>query len=65
MPFSTEVGLGPGHIVLDGDPVSPMQWGIAAPTFQPCLFPCKEVPFWGRDETAPHLGGQVPQNPQF
>jgi len=23
MPLSTEVDLGPGHIVLDGDPASP------------------------------------------
>jgi len=23
MPLSTEVGLGPGHIVLDGDPTPP------------------------------------------
>ena len=32
MPFGTEVGLGPGHIVLDGDP-APQKGGIAAPQF--------------------------------
>ena len=36
MPLGTEVGLGPGHIVLDGDPAP--QWGTALPpTFGPCL----------------------------
>ena len=36
MPLSTEVGLGPGHILLDGDPV-PLrkEIGTAAPTFRP------------------------------
>ena len=32
MPFGTEVGLGPGHIVLDGEPAPPPpKKGIAAP----------------------------------
>jgi len=34
MPLGTEVGLGPGDIVLDGDIVLP-QRGTAAPNFQP------------------------------
>ena len=29
------------------------------------VFPRKEVPFGGLDEIAPHLGGQIPQKPQF
>jgi len=33
MPFGKEVGLGPGHIVLDGDPV-----GIQPPTAAPPHF---------------------------
>jgi len=32
MPLGTEVGLGPGHIVLDGD-LAPPEWGTAAPHF--------------------------------
>jgi len=28
------------------------------------VFPHKEVPFGGRDDAAPHLGGQIPQEPQ-
>ena len=36
MPLGTEVGLGRGHIVLDGDPAPPPQRGIA-PIFGPCL----------------------------
>jgi len=38
MPLGTEVGLVPGHIVLDGNPALP--WGTAAPPpalFGPCL----------------------------
>jgi len=38
MPLGKAVGLGPGHIVLDGDPVGtqrpPQQ---LLPTFDPCL----------------------------
>jgi len=37
MPLGMEVGLGPGHIVLDGDPAPPSQRGTAAPIFCPCL----------------------------
>ena len=38
MPLGTDVGLGPGHIVLDGDP-PPAERGTAcsAPLFGPCL----------------------------
>jgi len=31
MPLGTEVGLGPGHIVLDGDPAPPRQEGHRPP----------------------------------
>ena len=33
MPLGTEVGLGPGHIVLDGDPAPPKKG--TAPNFWP------------------------------
>jgi len=33
MKLGTEIGLGPGHIVLDGDPAPPSQMGIVAPQF--------------------------------
>jgi len=36
MPFGTEVGLGPGDIVLDGDPAPPRE-GAQHPPFDPCL----------------------------
>jgi len=36
MPLSTEVGLVPGHNVLDGDPV-PVPKGLQPPIFGPCL----------------------------
>ena len=40
MPLGTEVGLGPGDFVLDGDPAPPTpKKGTAAPhpIFGPCL----------------------------
>jgi len=35
MALDTELGLGPGHIVLDGDP-APQKWH-SPPIFGPCL----------------------------
>ena len=35
MPLGTDVGLGPGHIVLDGDPARPKE--AQPPIFGPCL----------------------------
>jgi len=35
MAFGTEMGLGPGHIVLDGDPRSPPRKGAEPPNFRP------------------------------
>ena len=37
------VGLGPGHIVLDGDPAPPPKGGIAAPTFRPMSIVAKRL----------------------
>ena len=38
LPLGMEVGLGPGHIVLDGDPASPPQnMGHSPPIAGPCL----------------------------
>ena len=38
MPLGTEVGLGPGHTVLNGDPAPPMETGTAPPPlFGQCL----------------------------
>jgi len=38
MPLGREVGLGPGHIVLDGDPVGTYSpHSSPSPTFGPCL----------------------------
>jgi len=36
MPLGTEVGLGPGDIVLDEDTALPVK-GAQLPTFLPCL----------------------------
>jgi len=37
MKLATEVGLGPGHIVFDGDPAPPSTKGTQPPIFGPCL----------------------------
>jgi len=80
MPLGTEVGLGPGHIVLDGDPASPRKMGTAPPIFGPCLlWPngwMDQDATWygGRPRPRPHcvnlcyMGTQLPPNgysPQF
>jgi len=31
MPLGTDIGLGPGDMVLDGDPAPPTEWSTAAP----------------------------------
>jgi len=42
MPLGTEVGLGLGQIVLDGDP-APSKRGTAAPNFRPMLVVAKRL----------------------
>jgi len=37
MPLGMVVGLGPGDIVLDGDPPPPTERAHRPPTFRPCL----------------------------
>ena len=54
MPLGVEVGLGPGHIVLDGDPAK----GAQPPVFGPCLL----WPNGWMDEDAP-LGTEVDLDP--
>jgi len=43
MPLGTEVELGPGHIVLDGDPAAPRKEHSSPPLFAPCLLWPNEV----------------------
>jgi len=37
MPLGTKVGLGPDHIVLDGDPAARPKKGAQPPIRGPCL----------------------------
>jgi len=55
MPLGTKVDLGPGHIVLDGDPASPE--GAQTPNFRPVSIVAKR---WPISATAEHLS-EVPQ----
>jgi len=41
MKLGMQVGLGPGHIVLDGDPAPLPQRGIAPPHFRPIYVAAK------------------------
>jgi len=43
MPLDMEVGLGPGHNVLDGDPAAPPQKGTAPPNFRPMSIVAKRL----------------------
>jgi len=44
MPLGTEVGLGPGNIVLDGDPAPPKR-GTAPPQFL-AIVRCSQMAGW-------------------
>jgi len=44
MPLGTEVGLGPGDIVLDGDPAPPWKGAQQLPTFRPMSIVAKRLP---------------------
>ena len=44
MPFGVEVGLGPDHIVLDGDPVPPRKGAEQPLTFRPMSIVAKRLP---------------------
>jgi len=52
MKLGMEVGLGPGHIVLDGDPALPPQRGTALPNFRLMSAVAKRSPI---SATAEHL----------
>jgi len=55
MPLGMEVGLGPGHIVLDGDPAPPPPKGaqLLPPNFWPLSVVAKRL-----DESRCHLEGR-------
>jgi len=44
MPLGKEIGLGPGHIVLDGDPVGGLAPTAAPPHFRPMFIVAKRSP---------------------
>jgi len=43
MPLGMEVGFGPGHIVLDGDPAPPKRGGGTTPNFRPMSIVAKRL----------------------
>jgi len=58
MSLGTEIGLGQGDIVLDGDP-APLTRGTALPLFGPCLF----WPNSWMDQDATWYGGRPRPRP--
>jgi len=50
MKLSKEVGLGPGHIVSDGNPAPPPQRGTA-PNFRPISVVAKRLDWIDQDAT--------------
>jgi len=60
IPLGTEVGLGPGDIVLDGDPATP-ESGTAAPIFGPCLL----CPNGWTDQDATWYGDKPRPKPHY
>jgi len=52
MPFGTDIGIGPGHIVLDGDLAFALPQRGTAPSFRPMSIVAKRSPI---SATAEHL----------
>jgi len=48
MPLGTEVGLGPGHIVLDGYPAPPLPKRGHSPQFSAHVSTADQLCFYGR-----------------
>ena len=55
MKLGTQVGLGPGHIVLDGDPAPPPQRGTAPTKFSAHVC-CGQMAAWIRMPLSMELG---------
>ena len=55
MPLGTVVDLGPGHVVLDGDPAPPPERGTAAPSFPPMSIVAKRSPISAIAEHLYHI----------
>jgi len=54
MTLGTEVGLCPGHIVLDGDPLPPKKGGTVPANFRP--FCCGQTAGWIKIELGTEVG---------
>jgi len=54
MPLGKEVGLGPGHIVLDGDPVGTQPPQQPLPSFRPMSIVAKWSPISATAEILLH-----------
>jgi len=55
MKLGTQVGLGPGHIVLDGDPAPPSQRGTAPTQFSAHIC-CGQMAAWIKMPLGMELG---------
>jgi len=57
MKLGMQVGLGPGHIVLDGDQLLP-QKGVTAPQFSAHVF-CGQTAGWIKMPLGTEVGGNI------
>jgi len=66
MSLVTEIGLGPGHTVLDGDPAQlpPPKKGAQSPIFGPCLLWPNGWMVEGRTQPRPHCIIWGPSSPK-
>ena len=56
MPLGMEVGIGPGHIVLDGDPPRPLQRDSARPPQFSAHIYCGQTAGWIKMALGTELG---------
>jgi len=62
MKLGMEVGLGPGNVVLDGDPAPPKR--DTAPSFRPMFIVDKDATWYGsRPRPRPHCVRRGPSSP--
>ena len=56
MPLDTVVGLGPGHIALDGDPALRRKWDTASPLQFSAHVSCAQMAGWIKKPLGTEVG---------
>jgi len=58
MKFGMQVGLGPGHIVIDGDPAPPPSKGVKSPQFSAHIY-CGQTAAWIKMPLGMEVAGHI------